>query len=80
MLHFLRDEHIDMMKQAVASWGCGKGRIITVDFSAGKFAGDGVDLLLSLSNNILSDPCKLDLSNTELESKCFGRLAHCLSL
>ena len=27
-LRYLGDEHVDMMKQAIASWGCGKGRII----------------------------------------------------
>ena len=33
VLRDLGDEHVDMMKQAIARWGCGKGRIITVDFS-----------------------------------------------
>ena len=78
-LRNLGDEHVDMMKQAIASWGCGKGRIITVDFSYGRLTSDGVGHLLSLPHNTLSDLSKLDLRYNELDSKSCEVLAHCLS-
>ena len=78
-LHNLGDEHVDMMKQAIASWGCGKGRIITVDFSYGRLTSDGVGHLLSLPHNTLSDLSELNLGDNELDSKSCEVLAHCLS-
>ena len=62
VVYFLGDKHIDLVKRKFSSWGCRKGRIITVDFSAGKFPRDGVDHLLSLPNNIVSDQCNLNPS------------------
>ena len=78
-LCYVGDEHVDMMKQAIASWGCGKGRIITVDFSEGRLTSDGVGHLLSLPHNTLSDLRELDLYSNELDSKSCEVLAHCLS-
>ena len=69
MLHHLGDEHIDVMKQAISSWGCGKARIIIVDFSSGRLTSDGVGYLLSLPHNTLSDLKELDLSLNKLDSK-----------
>ena len=78
-LRFLGDEHIHFMKQAIASWGCGQGRIITAWFSFGRLTSDGVGHLLSLPHHILSYMSLLDLSSKELDSKSCEVLAHCLS-
>ena len=59
VLSYLGDQHIDMMKQAITSWGCGKGRIITVDFRLGRYTSDGVGHLLSLPHHTLSDLSEL---------------------
>ena len=68
-----------MMKRAIASWGCGKGRIITVTFSAGALTSKGVGHLLSLPHNTLSNLSELILSCCELDSECCEVLSHCLS-
>ena len=48
VLYDLDDEHIDMMKQAISSWGCCKGRIITVNIVLGGLTSSDVGHLLSL--------------------------------
>ena len=75
----LDDEHIHMMKQAIANWGSGTGKIVTVDFSLGWLTSDGVHHLLSLPPTTLSDLSKLDLDYNELDSKSCEVLANCLS-
>ena len=77
-LVLLHDECVGMMKQAIASWGCGKGRIATVEFTSGWLTSNGVDHLLSLPHNTLSHLIALDLSFQELDSKSCEVLAHCL--
>ena len=67
-LHYLGDEQVDMIKQATASWGCGKGRIITVDFGGSRLTSDGVGHLLSLPHNTLSDLRELKLGHNKLDS------------
>ena len=81
VLRYLGDEHIDMMKQAIASWGYGKGRIITVIFTLGRLTSDGVGHLLSLPHNTLRDVSELHLgyNYNELDTKTCEVLAHCLS-
>ena len=79
VLYYLGDEHVDMMKQAISSWGIGKGRIITVDFSFGRLTSDDVGHLLSLPHNTLSDLSKLNLGHNVLVSKSCEVLVHCLS-
>ena len=70
MLHHLGDdEQIDMMKQAISNWACGKARIIIVDFSSGRLTSDGVHYLLSLPHKTLSDLRELDLGLNKLDSK-----------
>ena len=75
---YLGDEHIDMMKQVIASWGCGKGRIITVEFMLGELTSDGAGHLLSLPHNTLSELRELDLGGNKLDSKFCEVLARCL--
>ena len=79
VLHHLGDEHIDMMKRGIASWRCGKGRIIHVDFGFGRITSDGIGHLLSLPHNTLSVLNELSLVHTELDSKSCEMLAHFLS-
>ena len=68
-----------MIKQAITSWGCGKGRIITVDIGLGEFTSEGVNHLLSLPHNILSHLSELNLGSSELDSKSCEVLAHWLA-
>ena len=75
----LDDQHVDMMKQAIASWGCGKGRIVTVRFRFGRLTSVGVRHLLSLPHNTLNDLSELDLGSNKLDSRSGEVLAHCLS-
>ena len=62
VLYYFGDQHIEMLKAAIASWGCGKGRIITWPWSwYGRLTSDDVTIghLLSLPYNILSDLSEL---------------------
>ena len=79
VLHDIYDEHIDMMKQAIASWGCGNGRIITFAVLVGFLTSDGVGHLLSLPHNTLSDLGEITLWNIDLDSEACELLASCLS-
>ena len=77
--HQLGDEHMDMMKQAIASWGCDNGRIITVDFSNGRLTTDGIGHLWLLPRKTLSDLSELNLDHNNLDSQSCEVLAHFLS-
>ena len=79
MLYYLRDEHIDLMKQAIDSRRYAEGRIIRVDFRYGTLTSNGIGQLLSLPHNTLSDLRELYLSSNELGYKCCEMLARCLS-
>ena len=68
-----------MLKQAIASWGCGKGRIIKVEIiECRRFTSDGVGHLLSLPHNTLSNLRVLYLIGGKFDSKFCELLAHCL--
>ena len=79
VLWYFSDKQIDIMKQAMASWGCGKGKIITINFKLNRLTSDGVGQLLSLPHNTLSDLGKLILGDNKLDCKSCEVLAHCLS-
>ena len=74
----ISDEHIDMMKGAIANWGCGQGRIISVSLKGGTITSDGIGNLLSLPHNTLSSLHELNLWY-QLDSKSCDILAQCLS-
>ena len=78
-LHYIGDEQADMMKRAIANWGCGKGRIIRVSFHLGKLTSDGIGHLLSLPHSTLGGLIELDLTCNNLTSKSCDMLFNYMS-
>ena len=66
-LEYISDEHAEMMKRAINSWGPGEeGPIVQICSNASRLTSDGVSHLLSLPHHILSGLCELSLYGYEM--------------